>query len=103
MAKACFLVSTEKAYSQQNNSVYTMAFWDKSNKMNKIELTKILKKLNVEVQAINTSNTYQKLKKKGKKSTLTKQYRPKKYFVKTVAGSVINDEIVAQINTLIYS
>ena len=97
---SCFLVQTEKAYSLQTNNVYVLAFADKNMQLKSAQLKIILEKNGLKTLKINTVATYQKVKKRGgaKRSVESKQFRPKKYYIKLQVGQIIDEKLVEKIN-----
>lgn len=83
------LIQTEKSYNLQQQNYYVIAFSDKTFQPNKIQVTQILAKDNLDVLDVKVINTYKKSKFKGKKRNVVKQIRPKKYYVKLAQGQSI--------------
>jgi ribosomal protein L23 len=94
----CILIQTEKAYKVQVTNTYVLTFLEKHYTTNKIELEKLLVKSGLKPTKITTTNTQQKLRKRGKAGRLITQFRPQKYYVKLASGQTINEETVKVIN-----
>jgi hypothetical protein len=100
----CFLVDTEKShFLKEKTNTYTIAFWDKNFSINKIELTKILKKLGVPVLRINSTKSHQKTKLRTQKRNKVVLFKPKKWFVTVEQNFEITEEIINKINTILTS
>jgi len=63
----CFLVQTEKSFKQQEKGIYNMAFWGKNFDINKPNLAKLLKSVNLQPLNITVTKSYNKTKKRGKR------------------------------------
>jgi len=94
----CVLVQTEKAYKGQETNTYTLVFAQKKYNTNKIELTKLLRKQGLNPLKVTTTNTQQKVKKRGKSGNKVLQFRPQKYFVRLKIGELINEDTIIKIN-----
>lgn len=94
----CILVQTEKAYKAQETNTYVLVFGQKNFSTNKIELTKLLRKQGLTPIKVTTTNTQQKLKKRGKSGNIITQFRPQKYFVRLKIGELINEDTITKIN-----
>jgi len=88
------LVQTEKSYRGQTaNNTFMISCDDPTFRPNTIQLKAILKKHNLDVVKITSSNPYQKSKVRKSRSNLIKQRRAKKYFVTLQEGQTISEEL----------
>ncbi len=83
---------TEKAYLLQQQGIFTISFDDAKYKPNKITLSNILKKNQLDVVNIGVVNPYAKLKVRGRRGNTVKQIRPKKYLVKLKLGQTLSND-----------
>ena len=95
------LLQTEKSANIQQEGTFTISFFDKNFKINKVELKKLLRKLKLEALSINTTKLPAKQKRKGKKSKIVSIYRPSKYYIKLKTGQKIDDKTIESLNELL--
>ena len=92
------IVQTEKAYTLESKNVYILANFNKNHKTNKIELAKVLNEKGCKVVDINSTKSYIKQKKRGKKRNIVNQFRPRKWYVTLEAGHKITEEVISKMN-----
>lgn len=90
------LIQTEKAYNLQQAQVFVISFAD-AYKPNKIELTKIFQKNDLNPTQVRIVNLPNKTKRKGAKRRSFTTQRPAKYYVKLKVGETLDDEKLAKI------
>jgi ribosomal protein L23 len=83
------LIQSEKSYLVQEKNFYLISFKDKRFSPNKIEVAKLLRSQGLTPLKITTVTPYKKQKRRGGKSRIVSQLRPKKYYVKLQAGQKI--------------
>lgn len=90
------LYQTEKSYNLQKNFCFTLVSYQK---INKIELAKILSKHGFQVLKVTSINPYLKTKRRGKgRLKLIKVPRPFKYYVKLAKDKPLTEEHLERIN-----
>lgn len=91
------LIKTEKSYNLEANNTYTLTVTG-DTKINKVVLNKILTSLKLKVESINSTKQYGKIKRRGKKFTLVRKLKPRKFYIKLKPGETLTEEILSKYN-----
>ncbi len=92
------LVIGEKSMLVNQDNFFVIKNTDPNYKVNKIELTKKLKKIGLDAIRINVCINKSKIKKRGKKQNLINKFRPKKYYVKLKSNQKLDEEKLKELN-----
>ena len=101
---SAILLETEKSYNLQSGQFFTMVFANPLFKINKIELSKLVKLCGLEVIKINSIQPYYKKKKRSqignnRKVVTSLVKRPRKFMIKLKIGQMLTQENMDFINT----
>jgi hypothetical protein len=93
------LLVNEKSILVSKDNYYILELVSK-NSVNKIEIKKLLKKVDINATKVNTLKPFAKTKSRGKKQNKIEVARNPKFFVQLKIGQKLDEEIVNKLNEL---